>query len=85
MLEFGTEADSCRGLAKGIAGVVGRAVDTSAGTIELPGIADKVVVEGIGDLARGRFQWRWPPGPRRLALFVVLPVGSWLSVHRYSH
>ena len=40
MLEFGTEADSCRGLAKGIAGVVGRAIDTSAGTIELPGIVD---------------------------------------------
>ena len=58
MLEFGTEADSCRGLAKGIAGVADRAVDTSAGTIELLGeVVDEAVVGGIDDLARGRFQW----------------------------
>ena len=58
MLEFGTEADSCRGLAKVIASVADKAVDTSADTIELPGVsgvADKVVVEGICDLAR--FRW----------------------------
>ena len=58
MLEFDTEADSCRGLMKVIASVAEKAVDTLADTIQLSGIsgvADNVVVEGICDLAR--FRW----------------------------